>query len=149
METGTTEKGVEAKTTYSVISYAGPELPEMYRNMILAKWLRTLRFGNDFFRLVDSLSYFSSYQKYIKALLAKPDCVVRLAVLTDERDTCLGFSVGRTDILDYVWSHKDNRKIGVAKSLVQFPFSAVTHLTTTGMVIWSKKFPAAVFDPFR
>lgn len=131
------------------MSYSGTDLPETYRNMILAKWLRTLRFGNDFFRLIDSPSYFASYQTYIKGLLAKPGCMVRLAVLTEAPDVCLGFSVSRPDVLDYCWVHKDNRKIGIGKSLIQFPFSAMTHLTTVGMAIWSKKFPQAVFDPFR
>lgn len=136
------------KDTYSVVAYLGRDLPETYRNMILSKWLRSLKFGNDFFRLIDNDAYFSSYQKYIKQLLERPQCIIRLAVLTDEPDTCLGFCVSEPDILHFVWSHKDNRKIGIAASLTQFPFSSITHLTTMGMSIWHKKFPTAKFNPF-
>lgn len=149
METRPAEVQVEKKATYSVIPYLASEMPETYRNMILAKWLRTLRFGNDFFRLIDSNSYFSNYQKYIKALLSRPQCIVRLAVLTDDPDVCLGFSVSEPGVLHYVWVHKDNRKIGVARSLLQFPFLFVTHLTSVGMSIWNKKFPTVQFNPFK
>lgn len=140
---------LEEKATYSVIAYLGKDLPETYRNMILAKWLRTLRFGNDFFRLIESDGYFEFYQKYIKQLLAKPQCVVRLAVLSDDPDVCLGFSVSENDVLHYVWTHKDNRKAGIATALLQFPFKIITHLTTAGMSIWSKKYQSAVFNPFK
>jgi hypothetical protein len=139
----------EKKASYAVIAYLGKDLPETYRNMILAKWLRTLRFGNDFFRLIESNAYFETYQKYIKAIIGRPQCVVRLAVLSDAPDVCLGFSVSEPDTLHYVWCHKDNRKIGVASALMQFPFSVITHLTSAGMGIWHKKFPAAKFNPFK
>lgn len=132
-----------------MIPYLGSELPETYRNMILAKWLRTLRFGNDFFKLIESDAYFESYQKYIKLILARPQCIVRLAVLTDAPDVCLGFSVSEPGTLCYVWVHKDNRKVGVATALTQFPFRYITHLTNTAMSIWSKKLPNVQFDPFR
>lgn len=150
LEPGSTQVQLaEKKASYSVIAYLGSELPETYYNMILAKWLRTLRFGNDFFKLTESSSYFENYQKYIKSVLARPQCVVRLAVLSDATDVCLGFSVSEPGALHYVWSHKDNRRIGVASALMQFPFSVITHLTTAGMSIWQKKFPTAKFDPFK
>ena len=149
MEARTAQVPVEEKASYSVIPYLGSQLPDNYRNMILAKWLRTLRFGNDFFKLVESDSYFESYQKYIKTLIYRPQCIIRLAVLTDEPDTCLGFSVSEPNILHYVWVEKDNRKIGVAKSLTQFPFKYITHLTRAGISIWNNKFPDAKFDPFK
>jgi len=139
----------ESKTSYSVVPYLGKDIPETYRNMILAKWLRTLRFGNDFFRLIDSDSYFQTYQINIKNILSRPQCIVRLAVLTDDPDVCLGFSVSEPDTLHYCWAHKDARKIGIAKSLTQFPFSVITHVTTTGMMIWNKKCPSVKFNPFR
>jgi hypothetical protein len=140
---------MEEKASYSVVPYLGRDLPDAYRNMILAKWLRTLRYGNDFFRLIESSAYFASYQKYIKEILSRPECIVRLAALSDELDTCLGFSVSEPDVLHYVWSHKDNRRMGVAKALVPFHFNITTHLTTVGMSIWSKKLPHVQFNPFK
>ena len=148
LEARTTEVPLEEKTTYSVIPYLGKDLPQTYRNMILAKWLRTLRFGNDYFKLIESHAYFSIYQEYIKLILSRPQCIVRLAVLTDDHDVCLGFSVSEPDILHYIWTHKDARGIGIAKSLMAFPFRIITHLTTAGMSLWNKKFPHAHFNPF-
>ncbi len=149
LATPSAELSMEKESSYSVIAYLGSELPETYRNMVLAKWLRTLRFGNDFFRLIESDAYFECYQVYIKNLLKRPGCVVRVAVLTDDPDTCLGFSVSMPETLDYVWSHKDNRRIGVATSLIQFPFKYITHLTTVGISIWNKKYPDVKFQPFK
>ena len=116
--------------------------------MVLAKWMRTLRFGNDLFRLIDSDSYFSSYQEYIKGLLKRPQCIVRLALLSSDPDVCLGFSVSEPGALHYVWVQKDVRKAGIASALMQLPFSSITHLTNAGMTIWSKKYPNVKFNPF-
>lgn len=148
METGATSLPLETKATYSIVPHLGKDLPSAYRNMVLAKWLRTLRFGNDFFRLIESDTYFEVYQKYIKNLIDRPQCIIRIAVLTDETDVCLGFSVSEPDVLHFCWVHKDNRRIGVGKALVPFHFSSITHLTTTGMTIWNRKLPGVHFNPF-
>lgn len=132
-----------------MIPYLGSQLPESYRNMILAKWMRTLRFGNDFFKLIESGGYFSSYQIYIKNILIRPACIVRLAVITDDPDTCLGFSVSEPEVLHYVWVEKDNRNIGIATALTRFPFKYITHLTSKGMSIWNKKYRDVQFNPFK
>lgn len=116
--------------------------------MILAKWLRTLKYGNDFFKLIESDGYFESYQKFIKSLLARPQCIVRLAVLSDVPDVCLGFSVSEPGILHYLWVHRDNRKMGIGRALMQFPFKYITHLTTHGMRMWTKNFHNVKFNPF-
>lgn len=149
MGTEQAEIPLEEKASYSVIPYSGCDLPGSYRNMVLAKWMRTLRFGNDFFRLIKSDGYFESYQIYIKGILARHQCIVRLAVLTDEPDTCLGFSVSEPGILHYVWVHKDNRRIGICRELIKFQFDYITHLTTPWMAIWNKKFSKASFNPFK
>lgn len=149
MDAGTAEIPLEEKATYSIIPYLGKNLSEEHRNMVLAKWMRTLRFGNDIFRLIDSTSYFDAYQIYIKALLKRPQCIVRFAMLTDDMDTCLGFSVSETNILHYVWVQKDERRHGIGKSLVPFAFKYITHITRAGMIIWNNKFPDVRFDPFK
>jgi GNAT superfamily N-acetyltransferase len=149
LESGTTEIPLEEKASYLVVPYLGKDLPENYRNMVLAKWLRTLRFGNDFFRLIDSHGYFSAYQVYIKSILSRPQCIVRLAVLSDDQDVCLGFSVSEPEIAHYCWVHKDNRKIGIGRALMQFPFKYMTHLTSISMTIWNKKYKECKFDPFK
>lgn len=133
---------------YRVIRYAGPLLPDNYRSMIFAYWQRSLRHGNDYFRLVKPDAYYEAYGKYIKRILADFSCAVRLAVLAEDQDVCLGFSISRGTILDYVYVQKDYRRIGVGKSLVPADIDTITQLTKTGLLLWSNKTPSWAFNPF-
>lgn len=119
------------------------------RNFIYSKWLRSLRYENDFFRLIDAESYWASYQGHIRRVLSGPDTTVTLAVLTDDPDVILGFSVWRRNVLDYVYVHKHQRRLGIAKSLVPAGIEAFTHVTKTALTIWGSKYGHWRFDPFR
>lgn len=132
--------------SYVVVSYAATNLPEAYRSLVYAKWLYSLRYGNDYFKLSKADSYYAAYNAYITSILAKPETVVRLALLADDRDVCLGFAVYRGNILDYVHVHRDNRRVGIARALVPPSIDTVTHLTKTGLSIFGKTNWA--FDPF-
>lgn len=135
-------------SSYTIISFPGSDLSQTYRNLIYSKWLRSLRFSNDYFKLTDSDSYYQAYTAYVTTILSKKDCVVRLAVLTDDRDVVLGFSVSRTPVLDYVHVHKDNRRLGIATKLVPDGIKSFTHVTTIGLSIWGSKYPHLKFNPF-
>ena len=132
--------------SYDIISFKGAVLPPAYTNMIYSRWLRSLRFGNDYYKLINSKDYYSSYQKHIAYILSLPTTVVRLAVLSDDHDVVLGFSVSRGDILDFVHVHKDMRRQGIAKSLVPKDIKTITHLTKTALIIWPKY--EITFNPF-
>jgi ribosomal protein S18 acetylase RimI-like enzyme len=136
--------------TYTVLSVKASELPEAYRPLIYSKWLRSLRFGNELFKKVDSDEYYANYQKYLENLMAKPDSLVRLAVLTDDKDVVLGFSVSREDVLDYVHVHTDHRRQGIGKAVLPKHFTTFTHLTFTATGIWRKnmKYRQLKFNPF-
>lgn len=142
METG------EVKSSYSVISFPAKDLPEQYLNMILSKWMRALRYGNDYFKLVDSDSYFLYYNRFIKYLLQQKQTQVRLAVLSDNFDVVLGFAVYRGEVLDFVHVHKDMRKQGIARALVPDGITTFTHITRTAMNVWSEKRPELKFNPY-
>jgi GNAT superfamily N-acetyltransferase len=142
-------------STYSIISYPASQLPKSYEALVYSKWLRSLRFGNDYFKLMDKHPYFVAYHAYLSQLLAKPNTVIRLAVLSDDPDTVLGFSVCRDHIVDYCHVHKDLRKQGIGTSLLPSDIIknegegySVTHLTNIGLSIWSKKLSKARFNPF-
>ena len=135
-------------TTYSVISYDASQLPESYQALVYSKWLHSLRFDNDYFKLMDKHPYYTIYHKFLEQLLAKPDCKVRLAVLTDDHDVVLGFSVSRGTILDYVHVHKDMRKQGIGTALVPQGIETITHLTNIGLSIWASKMNNTRFNPF-
>lgn len=133
-------------STYSVIVCPEEKL-DPYRAFIYAKWLRSLRYGNEYFRLVEPMAFWQSYREYITAILNREDTDVRLAVLTDEPDVALGFSVSRGTILDYVYVQKDMRRLGIGASLVPKGIDTVTHLTRTGITWWSKT-KDVIFNPF-
>lgn len=116
--------------------------------MIYSKWMKSLRYGNDYFKLAESGPFFSAYQKYISSILARNECSVRIAALSDEPDTCLGFSVSEGDTLHYVHVQKVQRNQGIAKSLVPCHVATITHLTKAGMRIWAEKMPHAKFNPW-
>lgn len=142
------EKPKEGQDTYQVIAFLGKNIPKQYKNLIYSKWLRTLRYGNDYFKLIDSHSYYSVYERYIAHTLDKPTVVVRFAVLSIDQDVVLGFSVSQENTLHYVYTHKDNRRQGIARSLVPFTVKTITHLTKTGLTLWNSKAPEAIFNPF-
>lgn len=135
-------------STYTVIVYPARALPEQYRAMIFAKWLRSLRHGNDYFKLVDAKSYYTNYNRFLGNVLSRETAAVRLAVLSDDRDVVLGFSVSHDNVLDYVHVHKDQRRMGIGKHLVPPGIDTISHLTRTAMGIWGNKYGHWKFDPF-
>jgi len=134
-------------STYSIITVPQEKL-DPYRALIFQRWLKTLRYGNDMFRLTDQKSYYRAYHAYIDRILAKEDTRIRLAVLSEDHDVVLGFSVSRGNVLDYVHVLQDQRKIGIGKHLVPKEIDTITHLTRTGLEIWANKYPKWKFDPF-
>lgn len=134
--------------SYTVLSYAAKDLPEAYIGLVFSKWLRSLRYGNDFFRLIDAESYYKAYHPVVTAVLSKPEAVVRIAVLTDDHDVALGFSVSRGNVLDYVYVDRLNRRIGIGKSLVPGTIDTISHVTKTGLTIWGSKAGHWKFNPF-
>ena len=137
---------------YEVIGMHGAELPPELKNLVRSRWMRSLRYGNDDFKLMVPESFYRSYDAFISTILAKPATWVRLAVLADDPDVVLGFAVCRSsaagEILDYVHVHKDQRLQGIAKRLMPAGVHTITHLTRTGLTIWGSKRPDWKFDPF-
>lgn len=133
---------------YIIRSFGCMQVPEAYVGLIFAKWLHSLRYGNDFFRMMDQESYYHNYRKHIARILAAPDCVVHIAVLNDDHDVALGFSVCRGDALDYVHVHKDHRRQGIMTRLIPAHIARVTHMTRAALHIWGTKKHGLKFDPF-
>lgn len=116
-------------------------------NFILATWLRGLKYGNDWFQMIDPEAYFLVYQKVIEAILQRPDTVVKVACLVEDRDVLIGYSVYAGDRLDWLFVKKNWRNIGVARSLVPENINVITHLTAVGKTIL-RKHPTVKFNPF-
>lgn len=135
--------------SYKVVSLSAHELPKDARHLIYSSWKRTLRYGNDYFKIVDQAAYFAAYERYISFVLHQPHAVVRLAVLTDDPDVILGFSVYRGNVLDYVYVLKDQRRQGIGAKLVPRGIDTISHVTKTGITIWQSKYKEWKLDPFN
>lgn len=135
---------------YRVIHYPGTD-PSLnsYKAMIYSDWMKSLRFGNDWFKLIDSDRYYRGYGAIIRQLMAKPETMVRLAVLVDDPDTCLGWVIHEGGTLHYAFVKKDFRRQGIAKALLPKSIARITHLTKIGQAIRRAKFHDTVFDPFN
>lgn len=129
--------------SYDIISFPGrslfdplrPFIYDQYKPLIFSKWLRSLRFGNELFHKIDSKEYYKNYHAFIELLLSKPDSLVKLAVLSDDHDVVLGFSVSREDVLDYVHVHKDQRRLGIGTALIPAGTTVFTHITLNAIKI--------------
>jgi GNAT superfamily N-acetyltransferase len=143
--------GEQEKQSKAIVMRYWPakSLPFKYHNFIKSKWMRSFRFGNDYIKLSDADSYFAAYSRYIEALLGRLDVCARVAVLDDDIDVALGFSIiQNASALHYVYVHKDARKMGVGRALIPHKISTITHLTKTGLKLWPTKLPKAIFNPF-
>lgn len=144
-----TKQVLDPASSYKIVYCLGTELPVQYRGLIIARWSRSLRYGNDYFKLSEPKAYWAIYPKLIEYLLTRPNTIVRIAVLTDEPDTALGFSVTESDALHYVHVDNASRRNGIGKALVPQELTTVTHVTKLGVPFWSKVLPKATFNPFR
>lgn len=136
--------------TYSVFMYPAKDLPKSYIQMIYSRWKRSLRTGNKLYKKISSKTFYDQYDKHITMLLSKPDSQVRLAVLSDEPDVCLGFSVSREDVLDYIHVHTDFRRIGIARKLMPAGITTMGQMTATSLIIWQRNehYKHLKFNPF-
>lgn len=135
--------------TYSVIVYPSAELPELYIPLIYSRWLRSFRLGNEWLKKATAADYYKHYHAYIENLLKKPGSVTRLAVLSDDHDVVLGFSICREDVLDYVHVQVDHRKTGIARKLIPENITTISHTTRLAIDIWQEKYKDKLkFNPF-
>lgn len=102
---------------YKILVFSGSQLPKDYEPLIYSSWLRSLRYGNDHLRNVKANLYYPRYHNYVSAVLADPQAEIRLAVLGDDSDVILGYSVSRGTSLDFVWVQKDQRRQGIGSAL--------------------------------
>lgn len=130
-------------------AYKRGELPEQYLNFVIDRWLKTYKKCNKMMSLVDPANYYHAYNAYIKSLLNRPTATVRIAMLSEDHDVLLGFSVSEGAMLHYVNVPLDYRSQGIARKLVPYVVEAFTHITETGMKLWTDKFPQAKFRPFN
>jgi hypothetical protein len=117
-------------------------------SFIFSTWLKGLRFGNDWYSLIDSKVYFSVYHKVIEGILSKPNVSVKVACLKEDPGVILGYAVYSGTRLDWCHVKKSWRNIGLARDLVPQNITTVSHLTSVGRSILKKR-EGVSFNPFN
>lgn len=116
------------------------------KSFIFATWLRGLRYGNDWFELIEKATYFRVYHAALERLLTS-GVTIKVACLKDEPNVILGYAVYKGNRLDWVFVKKSWRGIGICHDLVPEEIRKVSHLTKTGRALLAKR-SYLVFDPF-
>ena len=119
-----------------------------YKSMIYSDFMKSLRYGNPWFKLIDQRCFFQAYEKLITYLFEMPEIEIRLAVLSDDNSVCLGWSISDRSRLHYVFVKKDFQRQGIGRSLMPRGFESITHLTKVGKIIWKKNYKKVIFNPF-
>ncbi len=135
----------ESEDHYRIVTYKSP--PKELRSKILANFLNSLRYGNDYFKLIEKDNYFPAYTIYINNLLDKASISTKFAMLSDQ--TILGWSIYEEEKLHYVFVNKDMRGQGIGKVLIPKEIKSFTHITNKGINLWLKHYPNAEFKPFH
>jgi GNAT superfamily N-acetyltransferase len=112
---------------------------------IFTTWLKSLRYTNSWFKLIDQQSYFKTYHQVIERILERPTITVNVACLADDDDVILGYSVLEPQILHWVFVKEPWRRIGIASDLIPKDIHTVTHLTKMGIQL---KPDNVIFNPF-
>lgn len=131
-----------------IVAYPGSVLPKQYINLVKSRWIRNYKKENDYMKLVHPPAYYAAYSSYIAGIMGSPRTLIRLALLQEDPDVVLGFSVMRSSTLDYIHVPKGYRRQGIGRMLVPEYIEYFSHLTKIGINIWYKKFPKAKFNPF-
>lgn len=142
----------EPTSSYKVITFFGKDLPTKYKHYeayIEANWLGSLKKYNETFRVMEERKLYDlHYRPFMRSLIYKPGCTIRLAVLTDDPDVILGFSSKREDVLDYVHVRHEQRGHKIASSLIPDHITTFSHVTNMWLPIWQAKYKHWKFNPF-
>lgn len=136
--------------TYKILVLGGSDSRlEPYKGLVFSNFLNSLRYGNTWFKAIDSHAYYATYQNMLERMLSRQGCTVRIAVLSDDPDVALGWSISRPNCLDYVFVKRKQRRQGIGRALLPEAFASVSHLTSLGEMLKKIYFPSAKFDPFQ
>jgi hypothetical protein len=116
-------------------------------SFIFATWLKGLRYGNDWFGLIEPTAYHAHYHAVIEAILTNPAVTVKVACLKEDSDVVLGYAIYNKKTLHWVHVKKAWRSAGLAKSLVPADVDTVTHINKVGVSMLALR-PHVRFNPF-
>jgi len=112
-------------------------------SFIYATWLRSLYYGNPWYRMIDKDTFFDKYKLVVSNLL--DNSTVAIACLKNDPEVIVGYAVLTNKRLHYVYVKEAWRKLGIAKLIIPDNIESVSHLTSLGAKIKPKNW---TFNPF-
>ena len=119
------------------------------RAFILATWLRGLYYGNSWFKEIQKDVFMQVYHGVIDNVLKSEHTIINVAVLNEDPDIILGYSVLNNQhlnpVLHWVIVKEAWRKMGIARHIIPENVDTVTQLTTIGLKLKPEN---VKFNPF-
>lgn len=119
------------------------------RNLIFATWLRSYQTSSLMSKAIPKDTFFAEHHKVIERVLSR-NPTVRLAVLPDDPEVVLGWSVTEPKTVHYVYVKPSFRRYGIARALlahVERPFVHTHH--TYLLRDLTKHLDGCVFNPYE
>lgn len=138
----------ESQERYILKSFKASETPKQYMNFIMSRYLRSLRYGNDYFKMIDSDSYYAFQKAYFLTLLQRPSARITMGLLPDD-DTIVGWCLSEQDAVHYVFVLGALRSQGIGKVLLPKDFKVVTHVTKFCVPWLAKHFRFGTINPYH
>jgi hypothetical protein len=112
--------------------------------LIYQSWMMGLYYGNTWYQNIEPNVFYARYRRILDYLVKKSH--TRCAVLKEDPDVVIGYSVIEKDKLHWIFVKSDWRRYGLAKMLLSPDIKYVTHLTKLGKHLKPREW---IFDPFE
>lgn len=138
-----------AEEGYKIISIRSNEPRfKLYRAFVANTFLDGMKYGNDTFKKIDRKVFFDKYNALLAVLFHKP-IIVKIAVMANDPDHYLGFSMIDGNTLHFVYVRPEVRGGGIARELVpNDQIKQFSHITKLGNRIWKERRKEWIFNPF-
>jgi hypothetical protein len=99
-------------------------------NLIASTWLKGARYGNDFFKAVDSKVYYEEYSQVLTAKLSVGSIII--VCLAEDPEVIIGYVAYRPGIIDWLYVKTAFRSQGIARSMLTALAFEYKELVATG-----------------
>lgn len=120
---------------------------ESDKAFVISTWLSGQYHGSPYWSQMPKELFYAEYTELINTILCNPNTEVTIAILEDDPNMLLGFSVHSGTTLHWVYTKKDYRSNGIMRLLVPNTITTVSSTSLPGAAITRKK--KLIFNPFR
>ncbi len=114
---------------------------------IISTWLSGQYHGSPYWSQMPKEVFYSEYTEIINSILHNPDTRVNVAILSDDPNVLLGFTVYSRTTMHWIYTKKDYRSSGIMRLLWPNNITTASSTTLPGAAIARKK--KLIFNPIR